>query len=107
VGTIHGGDRLPWVEPNAGGDAIGNFAPLASLTWQVHVYGEPAADIRSACEQRRLPLQTFPWTTATARAGFGRDAVYLVRPDGYVALAAPAGNANAITSYLDAHTLTP
>ena len=32
---IAGGDRLPFV-PADGGD---NFAPLASLDWQVHVYG--------------------------------------------------------------------
>jgi 2-polyprenyl-6-methoxyphenol hydroxylase-like FAD-dependent oxidoreductase len=107
AGAVHGGDRLPWVSTNMSGNAMGNFAPLASLAWQVHVYGDATADIQSACEQRRLSLRTFPWTTATARAGLRRDAVYLVRPDGYVALAESAGNATAITAYLDAHTLTP
>jgi hypothetical protein len=86
---------------------MGNFAPLASSAWQVHVYGETTADLGSACEQRQLSLHPFPWTTATARAGLRRDAAYLVRPDGYVALADPAGNAKAITSFLDARTLIP
>jgi 2-polyprenyl-6-methoxyphenol hydroxylase-like FAD-dependent oxidoreductase len=105
AGTVHGGDRLPWVKTNMDGNAMGNFAPLASLAWQVHVYGETTADIQSACEERQLSLHTFPWTTATARAGLRRNAVYLVRPDGYVALAESASNAKAITSYLDARTL--
>ncbi|HEY7056381.1 MAG TPA: FAD-dependent monooxygenase [Vicinamibacterales bacterium] len=107
AGTVHGGDRLPWVTPDPGADAMGNFAPLASSAWQVHVYGETTADLGSACEQRQLSLHPFPWTTATARAGLRRDAAYLVRPDGYVALADPAGNAKAITSFLDARTLIP
>ena len=41
------------------------------------------------------------------RTGLRRDAVYLVRPDGYVALADSEGRATAITSYLDARRLTP
>jgi FAD binding domain len=41
AGAVRGGDRLPWVEMEPGQD---NFAPLTSLKWQVHVYGE----VRSA-----------------------------------------------------------
>jgi hypothetical protein len=41
------------------------------------------------------------------RSGLQRDAVYLVRPDGYVALANPEGSATAVRSYLDARKLTP
>ena len=105
AGTVHAGDRLPWVNPDGGRDAMANLAPLASMTWQVHVYGEAAADLRSTCSARQLSLHTFPWTAAAARAGVQRDAVYLVRPDGYVAVASPAGRPEAITSYLDAHAL--
>ena len=39
-------------------------------------------------------------------AGLRRNAAYLVRPDGYVALADPEGSATAIASYLDARNLT-
>jgi 2-polyprenyl-6-methoxyphenol hydroxylase-like FAD-dependent oxidoreductase len=107
AGTVHGGDRLPWVNTSGGGNATDNFAPLASLAWQAHVYGEATADLQSACQARQLPLHMFPWNTATVRAGMQRDAIYLVRPDGYVALADSTGNANAITSYFDARTLSP
>ncbi len=107
AGTVHGGDRLPWVNTNAGGNAMSNFAPLTSVAWQVHVYGDTTADVQSVCEQRQLSLHTFPWTTEAARAGLRRDAMYLLRPDGYVALATTENNADAITTYLDARSLIP
>jgi hypothetical protein len=39
--------------------------------------------------------------------GLRRNAVYLVRPDGYIALAEREGGAMAIASYLDARKLAP
>ena len=42
-----------------------------------------------------------------SQAGLRRNAVYLLRPDGYVALANPEGGAAAIMSYLDARKLIP
>jgi hypothetical protein len=36
-------------------------------------------------------------------AGLARDALYLVRPDGYVALATPGQSADALGAYLTAH----
>jgi hypothetical protein len=62
-------------------------APLRTLDWQVHVYGSATAEIRAHCVDRRLALHEFPWTPATERAGLARNALYLVRPDWYVALA--------------------
>ena len=56
---------------------------------------------------RKLPLHVFLWRPEMGRAGLRRNAVYLVRPDGYVALADPVGSAAAVTSYLDARKLTP
>ncbi len=43
AGSVHGGDRLPWVTA----DSNDNFAPLTSLDWQVHVYGSAASEIRA------------------------------------------------------------
>jgi len=105
AGTVHGGDRLPWVTADSNG--VDNFTPLTSLDWQVHVYGDAAPEIQAVCQERTLPLHVFPWRLEVGRAGLRRNAVYLVRPDGYVALADPAGRAAAITSYLDARQLTP
>jgi hypothetical protein len=105
AGTVHGGDRLPWVAPDSNG--VDNFTPLASLDWQVHVYGDPTPEVQAVCKERTLPLHVFPWRQQIGQAGLRRSAVYLVRPDGYVALADPEGRAAAITSYLDARKLTP
>ncbi len=105
AGAVHGGDRLPWVP--ASPDDPDNFAPLTSLTWQVHVYGDATSGTRSVCEERELPLHVFPWRPEMSRAGLQRNAVYLVRPDGYVALADAEGSGAAIATYLDARKLAP
>jgi 2-polyprenyl-6-methoxyphenol hydroxylase-like FAD-dependent oxidoreductase len=106
AGTVHGGDRLPWVKMDGSRFDADNFAPLRSLDWQVHVYGEATSEIRAACEARKMSLHVFPWRAEMAQAGLRRNAVYIVRPDGYVALADAEGNATAIGSYLDARNLT-
>jgi hypothetical protein len=107
AGRVHGGDRLPWVKAASSGIAKDNFAPLASLDWQVHVYGDPRPGLRTACERRKLPLHVFPWHPEMRPSGLRRNALYLVRPDGYVALADPEGKGTAVTSYVDTHQLTP
>jgi 2-polyprenyl-6-methoxyphenol hydroxylase-like FAD-dependent oxidoreductase len=106
AGAVHGGDRLPWVKTNRN-DVEDNFAPLTSLDWQVHVYGDAASEIQAVCDVRKLALHVFPWRPEMRRAGLQRNAVYLVRPDGYVALADSEGGASAVTSYVDARKLAP
>jgi hypothetical protein len=105
AGTVRGGDRLPWVKTDRNG--VDNFMPLMSLDWQVHVYGDPAPELKSACAARKMPLHIFPWRPEMRRTGLRCAAVYLVRPDGYNALADYEGRGAAITSYLDARKLTP
>jgi 2-polyprenyl-6-methoxyphenol hydroxylase-like FAD-dependent oxidoreductase len=102
AGTVHGGDRLPWVKL----EDTDNFAPLTSLDWQVHVYGESTAELETACQDRKLPVHVFPWSAAVRRSGLRRNAVYLVRPDGYVALADLEGSALAVLSYLKERKLS-
>lgn len=105
AGHVAGGDRLPWLEPaeSAGED---NFAPLASLDWQLHVYGRADVALASACESMRLPLHVFAWSEAADRAGLARDAAYLIRPDGHVALAAGGTtNAESVRAYAQARKL--
>jgi 2-polyprenyl-6-methoxyphenol hydroxylase-like FAD-dependent oxidoreductase len=100
AGRVHGGDRLPWAE------AADNFAPLDTLAWQVHVYGEAMPEITAACRERGLALHVFPWRASMRRTGLRRDALYLVRPDGYVALADPAARATTLLRYLDERSAT-
>ena len=95
AGDIHGGDRLPWLAE------IDNFTPLSSLDWQVHVYGEASGALATACEKRALPLHRFAWQPSFERSGVARDAAYLVRPDGYVALADAGADAATLNAYAD------
>jgi hypothetical protein len=106
AGTVRGGDRLPWVKADMA-DVEDNFTPLTSLDWQIHVYGDAGPDLHVVCEVRKLELHVFAWRPEMARAGLRRNAVYLVRPDGYVALVGSEGGSASITSYLDARKLAP
>jgi hypothetical protein len=49
----------------------------------------------------------YPWRQDMSRAGLRRDALYLVRPDGYVGLADSEGSPDTLTSYLEKRRLTP
>jgi 2-polyprenyl-6-methoxyphenol hydroxylase-like FAD-dependent oxidoreductase len=99
AGELRGGDRLPWVQVGAGG-ADGNFSALTSLNWQIHVYGEAPRDLPQACNDLAIRLHVFAWQAPMKQAGFKRDAAYLIRPDGYIALAAADGKPTTINAYL-------
>jgi 2-polyprenyl-6-methoxyphenol hydroxylase-like FAD-dependent oxidoreductase len=102
AGRIKGGDRLPWVASTGTQD---NFAPLATLKWQVHVYGSSKTELVEFCAERALQLQSFPWQAACDEAGIQRDALYLVRPDGYVALADPDASTQGLAQYFAARDI--
>jgi len=108
AGKIRGGDRLPWIklDPPAAGYRD-NFAPLVSLDWQLHVYGDASPAISSVCRATRLPLHAFPWQEAMGSAGFVRGAVYLVRPDGYVGFADRDANVAKLQQYLNDRQIRP
>ncbi|PYR72447.1 MAG: FAD-dependent oxidoreductase [Acidobacteria bacterium] len=72
AGTVQGGDRLPWVTLDTNDVDTDNFAPLTSLDWQAHVYGDAAPDIQAVCVERNLPLHVFPWRPEMSRAGLRR-----------------------------------
>lgn len=95
AGHVHGGDRLPWVA--VGG--IDNFKPLASMNWQVHVYGTAGNELSAWCAAQKVPLHVFGWQPEYQAAGLARDALYLMRPDSYVALAEASGAAGEIERY--------
>ena len=96
AGGVRGGDRLPWVQMGLGQD---NFAPLTLLKWQVHVYGEARCGVAEACAKLQLPLYLFAWQPGMGRAGLKSAALYLIRPDGYVALADPQADPERLRHY--------
>ncbi len=95
AGRVQGGDRLPWVAFPEGD----NFGPLASVDWQVHVYGETNPNFGRELTGLHLPLHKFPYDGLTEKAGLMRNAAYLVRPDGYVALALPNQDTAALKQF--------
>ena len=103
AGKVHGGDRLPW----AGSENGDNFEALSAVGWQAHVYGAASGDLSRWCAAGGLPLSVFPWRDAHETAGLARDAVYLLRPDTYVALADPSGSPAALGRYFAERNLTP
>ncbi|HZZ69602.1 MAG TPA: FAD-dependent monooxygenase [Phenylobacterium sp.] len=99
AGEVHGGDRLPWIAPSPENGGRDNFAPLARMVWQVHVYGEASPALTAWCAERGLPLEVFAWSPACATRGLKAGAAYLLRPDTYVALADPSGSPKALEAY--------
>jgi len=103
AGHVEGGDRLPWVDDEQGD----NFAPLAALDWQVHVYGETQEPFAARVARTGIPLHRFPWTEAAGKAGLTRDAAYLLRPDGHVGLVTEAQDPQAFEAYVARLGLKP
>lgn len=75
-----GGMRLPW--------AAGRYQTLRRVGWQLLCLGPPPASLQAWASQQALPLTTL-LATKTETPG----TAYLVRPDGYVGLAAPFSEA--------------
>lgn len=94
AGKIQGGDRLPWV------GSQDNFHPLASLDWQVHVYGAASDGLQDLAQRWNLPVHSFAWDKSAQSADLGNNAAYLVRPDGYVALASAEQDVTALEKFL-------
>ena len=76
-----------------------NYGGLKRIGWQIHVYGAAEAYLHTWFESRNVPLQVYPWTDAMQQAGLRENAMYLIRPDTYVALAELAPSVDAVERY--------
>lgn len=99
TGAIHAGDRLPFV------GALDNFSKLRKLDWQVQVYGKAKNELSDYCNQVGLALTTYPASEETFSAGLSEFALYLIRPDGHVALASLKQDIAALRDYIAAYQL--
>lgn len=94
AGEVRGGDRLPWVS------AVDNYGSLATIAWQVHVYGAASQTLVAWCEKQRIALHRFDFSQPHAAAGLCRNAAYLLRPDSYIACVAADGSPALLDAYL-------
>ncbi|MBT2582965.1 FAD-dependent monooxygenase [Planococcus sp. ISL-109] len=97
AGKVYGGMRLPWIETDIGD----NFAPLRSVDWQIHIYGKAQPELIDFAHSQSLELHEFAWEAKMHDAGFKQDALYLIRPDGHVALATERQWLRVLKMYLE------
>lgn len=102
AGKIRGGDRLPWART----PISDNFGTLGAIAWQLHVYGTAQTGLAAWCESHGLALHVFEWQPNHEKAGLARDAMYLLRPDTYVALAGSSQDPQVLEQYFARHGLT-
>lgn len=105
AGKIHGDDRLPYVKITTG-DQADNFNDFDGIVWQVHVYGEPSLELVDWCKRQGLKLVTFAWQEYFIQAGFSKNAVYLIRPESYVAVAVVDNAVAVLDIYVKTHKLS-
>jgi 2-polyprenyl-6-methoxyphenol hydroxylase-like FAD-dependent oxidoreductase len=91
AGDVRGGDRLPWL--------CDNYRGLDGLDWSLQVYGSLGQQLTQAAAAIGVTVDRFDWDGTAERSGFGRDAAYLVRPDGHVALALPDQDAATLNAF--------
>ena len=90
------GERLPLVRLSDGGS---NFKPLSQIKWHMHVYGAAHEALETWCAKSNVQLTVFEWSAACAKVGLIRNAVYLLRPDTYIALVEPSANLTTVERY--------
>ena len=98
AGKIRGGDRLPWLAP----EGYDNYVPLREMTWQIHILGTATKELVDWCEAHAIPLHNMAWKQEYADKGFAENAVYLIRPDTWIAMVDQQGRLSAITDYFTA-----
>jgi hypothetical protein len=81
-------------------------APSIATDTDVLIAGAGPA-ISELCKVTGFPLHSFAWQDAMHTAGLFRNAVYLVRPDGYVGFADRGANAAMLREYLEQWKLRP
>ncbi|GGC64840.1 FAD-dependent oxidoreductase [Undibacterium terreum] len=104
AGDVQGGDRLPWTGSVGPDNYLG--PAKVEIGWQVHVYGSASTALRTWCDEHSMALQVFDWNDGYQKLGLARDAIYLLRPDTYVALANAEGSVDALDRYFSSRTYT-
>ncbi len=99
AGTVRGGDRMPWTGSN--------YATLNGVDWRLQVCGAADPGLAAAAREHGLALDVMPFDAAARAAGLASGAAYLLRPDGYVALALSDQAAAQLTAFVRKFALAP
>ncbi|KAJ5930569.1 hypothetical protein N7466_006062 [Penicillium verhagenii] len=78
---IQPGDRLPWAKT----ELSDNYSTIHHISWSLHVYGAKRPELVKWCNGNSLQLAVFEWDPQYDKVGYKQDAVYLLRPDHYIA----------------------
>jgi 2-polyprenyl-6-methoxyphenol hydroxylase-like FAD-dependent oxidoreductase len=103
AGVVKAGDRLPWTP----GDGAAATAFLAEIAWQAVVYGEASPALSAWCRDQAVPLHVFGYGPERKAVGLVRNALYLLRPDTYVAVADPAADPTTLDRYFAERGIRP
>ncbi len=103
AGKVEGGDRLPW----AVAAGLDNYTPLSEIAWQGHVYGDADGDVRGWFAANEVALHVYSWRAEYEKAGLKKDALHLLRPDTYIALAAEKPSSEMLARYFAERQITP
>ena len=97
AGRLRGGDRLPWLQT----EFFDNYETLNSMTWHIQIYGETNSNFNSVANFRGFKIFEYQWTKEAEELGFARDAFYLIRPDGHIALCDLRQNTGVLKTFLN------
>lgn len=97
TGKIRGGDRLPWLKTAS----FDNYNCLKLMAWHIQIYGKTHSNFNSVANFRGFRIYQFEWSQGAEAKGFIKDAFYLVRPDGYIALCDLRQNISVLKKYLN------
>lgn len=92
---LYAGDRLPWVQFQD----KDNYESLQTLDWQIHVYGHVEEELSDFAKSNDLKIVQFDFNLEVESKGFLKDAIYVIRPDGYIGLAWPTQDIDPIKRY--------
>lgn len=101
MGKVRAGERLPWAVGSDGD----NYSTITEIKWQVHVYEPPKEPLVEWCRTNKIDLHHFDWDDSYQKAGLVQNAVYLLRPDSYVAMVVPQDRISQLDEYFRDHSL--
>lgn len=97
TGRLRAGDRLPWLRT----DNFDNYDCLNAMSWHIQIFGDTHSNFNSVANFRGFKIFEFSWSKEAEALGFARDAFYLIRPDGHIALCNLRQNTSILKAYLN------